>query len=216
MAQSGGAMSDIEETGDFVQRAVHGDRAALERLLLDHIGPLTAHIAKRLPPPLQSIVGVDDIVQLTYERVFQCIGQFEVRADATFLSWLRAIAENHLRDAVRAETKKRGGDNVQLRDIPADGQSRKMRLLDVLIGPDHTPSRSMARREGMQAIQLALANLPEEYCRAIHLRYFDGYSLEETAVLMGRTTGAVRGLVDRARRQIRESLGRASRYLSEK
>jgi RNA polymerase sigma-70 factor (ECF subfamily) len=67
----------------------------------------------------------------------------------------------------------------------------------------------------MQAIRTAMNELPEEYRRAIELRYFDGYSVEETAVLMGRTTGAVRGLVDRARKQLRESLGRASHYLSE-
>ena len=70
--------------------------------------------------------------------------------------------------------------------------------------------------KGCKRFARALAELPEEYRRAIELRYFDGYSLEETAILMGRTTGAVRGLVDRARRQIRESLGRASHYLSEK
>jgi RNA polymerase sigma-70 factor (ECF subfamily) len=101
-------------------------------------------------------------------------------------------------------------------EAPADEQSHEVQLLDILVGPDHTPSRSAARREGMQAIRTAIAELPEEYRRAIELRYFDGYSLEETAILMDRTTGAVRGLVDRARRQIRELLGRASHFLSEK
>jgi RNA polymerase sigma-70 factor, ECF subfamily len=210
-------MAHVEEPDDLIRRAVHGDRAALERLLLDHFGPLSAHLAKRMPPSLQSSVGVDDIVQLTYKRVFQSIGQYQVRGDATFLSWLLAIAENQLRDAVRAHNrKKRGGDRVQLRDTPDDELSRGIQLLDGLVGSEHTPSRSVARREGVQAIQSALAKLSEEYRRAIQLRYFDGYSLEETAILMGRTTGAVRGLLDRARKQVRESLGRASKYLSEK
>jgi RNA polymerase sigma-70 factor (ECF subfamily) len=170
-----------------------------------------------MPASLQTVVGVDDLVQSTFTNVFQSIGNYEMRKDASFLSWLLAIADNQLRDAVRAhKRKKRGGDRVRVENIPAEEQSRDAQLLDVLIGPDHTPSRSAARREGMRAIRAALNELPEEYRRAIELRYFDGYSLEETAVLMGRTTGAVRGLVDRARRQIRESLGRASHYLSEK
>jgi RNA polymerase sigma-70 factor (ECF subfamily) len=210
-------MTPLDDTAELIPRAVRGERAALERLLLDHFAPLTAHVARRMPASLQSVVGVEDIVQSTFTNVFQSIEQYELRNDATFLSWLLAIAENQLRDAVRAhKRKKRGGDRIRVQDVPAEEQSSEVQLLDILIGPDHTPSRSAARREGMQAIRTALAGLPEEYRRAIELRYFDGYSLEETAILMDRTTGAVRGLVDRARRQIRESLGRASHYLSEK
>jgi RNA polymerase sigma-70 factor, ECF subfamily len=210
-------MTAIDDTAELIQRAVRGERVALERLLLDHFAPLTAHVTRRMPASLQSVVGVEDIVQSTFTNVFQSVGQYEVRDDASFLSWLLAIAENQLRDAVRAQKrKKRGGDRVRVHELPTEEQSREVQLLDILVGPDHTPSRSAARREGMQAIHTALTGLPEEYRRAIELRYFDGYSLEETAILMDRTTGAVRGLVDRARRQIRESLGRASHYLSEK
>jgi RNA polymerase sigma-70 factor (ECF subfamily) len=210
-------MIPVDDTAELIRRAVRGERAALERLLLDHFAPLTAHVARRMPPSLQSVVGVEDIVQSTLTNVFQSMKQFEARDDASFLSWLLTIAENELRDAVRAQKrKKRGGDRIRVEDVPTEEQSREVQLVDVLVGPDHTPSRSAARREGMHAIRTALAGLPEEYRRAIELRYFDGYSLEEAAILMGRTTGAVRGLVDRARRELRESLGRASHYLSEK
>ena len=88
-------------------------------------------------------------------------------------------------------------------------------ILDALAGRTHTASQSVARRELVHAVRAAVAGLPEEYREAIELRYFDGYSLDETAVLMGRTAGAVRGLVDRAKKQIRDSLGRASRFLSD-
>jgi len=210
-------MCTAEETGSLIRRAAGGDRAALERLLLDHYGPLAAKIGRRLPPSLQSVVDVDDVVQQTYAKVFQRLGQFELREDATFLSWLLAIAENQLRDAVRAQQrKKRGGGQAQVRCSSANEQSRDADLLEILIGPAHTASRSMARREGIEAIRVALAGLPEDYRRAIELRYYEGYTIEEAAALMGRTTGAIRGLIDRARKQLRESLGRASRYLSEK
>jgi RNA polymerase sigma-70 factor, ECF subfamily len=210
-------MTPVDECAELIERSVRGERAALERLLLDLYAPLAAYVARRMPASLQSVVGVEDIVQLTFTNVFQSIGQYEVREDASFLSWMITIADNQLRDAVRAhKRKKRGGDRIRVENVPAEEQSREVQLLDVLIGPDHTPSRSAARREGMRAIHAALGELPEQHRRAIELRYFDGYSLEETAVVMGRTTGAVRGLVDRARRQIREALGRASHYLSEK
>jgi RNA polymerase sigma-70 factor, ECF subfamily len=208
-------MSDAAQTCETIRRATAGNRAALERLLLDHYEPLVAKIAHRLPSSLQSIVAVDDIVQQTYSKVFRCVADFEPRSDGSFLSWLLAIAENCLRDAIRSERrKKRGGDHTQLRAAGDEQQSRDLLLVEVLAGPNHTPSQSVARREGIQALRTALASLPEEHRQAIQLRYFSGYSVEETAVLMGRTTGAVRGLIDRARKQIRDSLGRASRYLS--
>jgi RNA polymerase sigma-70 factor (ECF subfamily) len=209
-------MAPQDDMAELIRRAVRGERAALERLLLDHFAPLTAHLARRMPPSLQSVVGVEDNVQSTFTNVFQSIGRFEARDDASFLTWLLAIADNQLRDAVRFQKrKKRGGDRARVEDVPTEEQSCEVQLVDILVGPDHTPSRSAARREGIHAIRTAMAGLPEEYRRAIELRYFDGYSLEEAAILLGRTTGAVRGLIDRARRQLRESLGRASHYLSE-
>ena len=60
----------------------------------------------------------------------------------------------------------------------------------------------------------ALAELPSDYRLIVQLRYFDGLSLEETADVVGKTTGAVRGVLDRAKQKIRESLQSASRYLS--
>jgi RNA polymerase sigma-70 factor (ECF subfamily) len=210
-------MVPLDDTTELIKRAASGERAALERLLLDHFTTLSAHITKRIPPSLQSIVGVDDLVQSTFTNVFQSIEKYEVRKDATFLSWLLAIADNQLRDTIRAHRcQKRGGDRTRVHNVSAEEQSSEVQLLDILVGPDHTPSGSAARREGMQAIRTAMNELTEEYRRAIELRYFDGYSVEETAVLMGRTTGAIRGLVDRARKQLRETLGRASHYLSEK
>jgi RNA polymerase sigma-70 factor (ECF subfamily) len=208
-------MCNAAEIHDMVRRAAAGDRAALERLLLDHYEPLVAKINHRLPSSLQNFLAADDIVQQTYAKVFRCVAEYEPRGECSFLSWLLAIAENCLRDAIRSERrKKRGGDHTQLRAAGDEQQSRDLQLVELLAGPNHTPSRSVARHEGIQALRTALAGLPDEHRQAIHLRYFSGYSIEETAVLMGRTTGAVRGLIDRARKQLRDSLGRASRYLS--
>ncbi len=208
-------MTNAAETRALVGRAVDGDRAALERLMLDHYAVLSRHIAERLPPSIQSVTGTDDIVQQTYTQVFATIARYEQREGATFLSWLMAIAENRLRDAIRAhKRKKRGGGRTRVQTVGNEEGSGAVNLLDALAGSGSTPSHSVARREGIRAIRIAVAGLPDEYQRAVQLRYFDGYTLEETAALMGRTTGAVRGLLDRAKKRIRDALERASKYLS--
>ena len=56
--------------------------------------------------------------------------------------------------------------------------------------------------------------LPDEQRLAICLHVLEGRSLEETAAIIGRTPGAVRALIYRAKQQLREGLGRASAWLS--
>ncbi len=89
-------------------------------------------------------------------------------------------------------------------------------LDEMLSARDRTPSQSIARREAVGAVQVAIAGLPDDYQQAIRLRYFEGKSLAETAAGMDRTPGAVRGLLDRAKEKMLAALGRASLYLSQK
>ncbi len=210
-------MSDTERQRELIENAVAGDRAALERLMIDHYTPLAQWI-RRIPwgRPTE-MVDVDDVVQQTFTQVFQYIDRYQQREGITFFAWLTTIAENQMRDAIRAQRrKKRGGDRRRLHRKAGSDCDWAGDLIDVVTGNEHTPSKSLGRREAIQAIQIAIAGLNEEYRRAVQLRYFEGRSLEETANLMGRTTGAVRGLLDRSKKKIRAAMGRASLYLSKK
>ena len=89
-------------------------------------------------------------------------------------------------------------------------------LVELLSGSIHTPSQSVAVREATQALQVALAGLPDDQRDAIRMRFLDGLSLEETATRMQRTTNAVRGLVHRAKQALRDAMGRSSRWFSTK
>ena len=70
--------------------------------------------------------------------------------------------------------------------------------------------------EAIQAIQVAIASLPDDYREAIHLKYMEGRSLEEVATQMNRSPGAVRGLIDRAKQKMRAAMGRSSRWFSKR
>ena len=64
----------------------------------------------------------------------------------------------------------------------------------------------------MGAIQNAIAELPDEYRRAVQLMLLECKSLEETAQIMNRGPRAVQGLIDRAKKKMRAVLGRLSMY----
>ena len=199
---------------ELIAQAVAGDRAALERLLLDCYQPLVDRMEPKMPAALRGVVAAEDIVQQTFAQVFRDIESFEVRDDATILSWMTSIAENRLRDTIRKHgRKKRGGEHRRVNTRPTESEPTK-ELIEMIAGRGHTPSKSLARREAIQAINVALAGLPEDHRQAVQLRYFEYRSLEETAEIMNRTTGAVRGLLDRAKKKLRDALERASLYLS--
>ena len=198
----------------LITQAIAGDRAALERLLLDCYQPLLDRLEPKMPATLRGVLGAEDIVQQTFAQVFRDIAKYEPRDDVSILAWMTSIGENRLRDAIRGQQrKKRGGDHRRVNTREQGGEPSKD-LIEMLAGRGHTPSKSLARREAIQAINVALAGLPDDHREAIQLRYFEYHSLEETAEIMGRTTGAVRGLLDRAKKKMREALERASLYLS--
>lgn len=75
-----------------------------------------------------------------------------------------------------------------------------------------TASCLAARDEGVQALTVAIAGLPDDYRVAVQLRHLEGRSVEEVAKELGRTPDAVRGILQRAKEKLQQAIGRASLY----
>ncbi len=208
----------VPDTEDeLIARATSGDRMALEQLLLDHYARLRDHVAPKIPASQQSVVDVDDIIQQTFLQAFRDIGRFAPRAEGSFTSWLMTIAENRLLDALRAQKRlKRGGQHRQARRADGDRVSSLSDLVELLSDRGDTPSQVVAGREAARAIRVGLAGLPDDQREAVSLRYLDGRSVQQVADDMDRSPDAVRGLVHRAKRALRDTLGRSSRWFSKK
>ena len=198
---------------EWLARAVAGDRLALGRLLLPCYESLATHIARQLPPALQGVVEVDDLVQQTFAVAIRKISKFQQRADASLLSWLKKIADNQVRDTADAvqRLKRAGQRRRPVRPVVESGSS-VMDLVDLLSDHGDTPSRSMSREEAARAVRVGVATLAEEQQRAICLHYIDGRTVDSTAAAMRRSPGAVRGLLQRARHSLRATLGASSRW----
>ena len=70
----------------------------------------------------------------------------------------------------------------------------------------------MAGHEAVSAVREAMEQLPQDYHQALQLRVLQGVSLEDTALIMNRSPRAIQGLVDRAKKKMRATLGRLSIY----
>lgn len=205
---------DDERTLAEIQRAVAGDAVALKLLLTESYPRVCERIARKIPTDLRRVVDAEDIVQEAEIEIFRCIETFQVRGPNSFYRWFATISTSRLRDAARRErAAKRGGlrtANPNRKRI----EDSTISLMDMLAGPDHTPSRSMARGEAIEAVETALARIPEHYRRAIRLVHIEGRPVAEAAAQMGRTDRAIHGLCRRGLEQLHEQLRSASRFFS--
>jgi len=215
--QVGVAMADSSSQQDLIARAVRGDRTALGLVLLDQYGRLSRHVAPKLAGRLAGRVGVDDIVQETFRQAIRAIESCQARTGRSFSAWLNTIADRCLLDALKKlNRKKRGGDRVEARAPAADPFGSMANLVEMLSDGRRSPSQSAARREAVAAMQAGIAALPDDQRQAVRLHHLSGKSVVETATMMDRTPGAVRGLLRRANEALREALVRATLWLSTK
>jgi RNA polymerase sigma-70 factor (ECF subfamily) len=213
--ESMGGLDNAEGELELIRRAVAGETGALKLLLLEAHSRLCSFVGRRIPADLRATLDAEDVVQEAYAQVFRRIGQFQPHGATSFRRWLSTIALRKLRNAVaRQRAAKRGGG---VRVAAVDVRTREescVALLDLLAAPGPTPSRCVARQEAVQAVETALAHLPEHYRQALWLTHFEGWPAARAAAEMGRTERALHGLCRRALKLLRDRLGSRSDFLS--
>ena len=194
----------------LVSRAVAGDEGALTALLHDHGAQVRCVLERSYRRWLAGQIDLDDVMQITYLEAFLRIGNFVPGAADGFRRWLQRIGENNVRDAIRrfdARARRPGGA-----PSPACGDYC-CTLLELVAGSG-TPSRAAGRDEVRRLLESAMGQLPEDYERVLRLHDLEGRSGPEVARLIGRSHGAVKMLLARARDRLTELLGSGSNFLS--
>lgn len=195
----------------LLRRAVQGDAVALSALLREH-GP-TVERTLRIDRPWRAHLDPADVMQVTYIEAFRHIREFDPDRADRFEAWLRQMAENNLRDAIRGLTRaKRGGANNGRAAAPdPDGNADIAALLAATFS---TPSRAVQRDERGDRLSKALDRLPPDYARVVRLMDLEGRPVGDVAAELGRSTGAVHMLRARAYDRLRGLLGPASAFLT--
>ncbi len=196
------------ETGEAVQeRASAGDAEALHQLL-DQYGP-RVRSELRVARRWQSAVDVDDVMQVTYLEAFLAIRLFQPAGPDSFLKWLRRMAENNLRDAVRELERDKRPPRERQVTLPA-GEDSYVALLELCGAATTTPSREAARHEARDLLEAALRRLPPDYEQVIRLYSLEGRPASDVASAMNRSVGAIHLLRLRAFERLRSVLGSGS------
>ena len=199
---------------DALRQAVSGDARALTELLEEHIPAVRRRIEGRIPPPFQSVLTPDDVIQQTSTDAFLGIESFVERAEGSFQAWLLTIAENNLASALRMlNAAKRG---MHRRRVSVRNRDNSLIALGEQLGAtSSTPSRHVARAETRRAMISALDQLSPNYRLIVQMCDLEAQSAKEVAQALGRSEGAVYMMRDRAHRRLRQILGGESKYFSQ-
>jgi len=124
----------------------------------------------------------EDITQETFIKRFQSDISFP--DDKTEKAWLIRVAANKCRDMFRSARYRYFYNSVPLDEAKLVYE---------------TPEES--------AVYHAVMELPPKYRIVIHLYYYEGYTVTETAKIIGKSETAVQTQLYRARKLLKKSLG---------
>ena len=155
---------------DELNKAKDGDLKSIEKICLATWEPLYHFIYFKV----QNREEAEDITQETYVKTLTYLQEHKAPVE-NFLGFIKTVALNVLRD--RWRQKKRRGIPVNFEEINPEEMASQ----------DH-------QKAVTQRLQLedALAKLSQDQRDVLELRINKGYSVAETAKLVGKTEAAVR------------------------
>lgn len=182
------AADPSESNSDAVRRARQGDAAALDGLISRHHDRLLRMARSRLGGALKAKLRASDLLQSSLLEVVSHFDQFRGGGDAEFIAWAGTIMDRTLTDRARFfGASKR---NKETSKPPSSGAA-------AVPGPSAASHADV--KEELELMQRVLGTLPPDFQQVIALCVDQGLSHKEAAQKLGRTEGATRVLLCRAR-----------------
>jgi len=207
-------MSSDPDLDARVASALEGNVDALMAVLETLAPRIRARIAGKIPPAYQSVLEIDDVMQVTYSEAYTKLRRFRAGDADAFASWIATLAENNLIDALRSlDAAKRPGPRKRV-DKPRVAEDSMAALVDLLGVTSTTPSIVAMRGEAGGILLQSIDKLSPEYAAVIRLYDLDGLSASEVAQRIGKSEGAMYMLRARAHERLKEFLGKESRFFS--
>jgi RNA polymerase sigma-70 factor (ECF subfamily) len=191
---AGKSEEDAEDVR-LMQLVGRGDTAAFEELIERHEALVIGTVARMLG----SNSDVEDVAQQVFIRVWRSAGRYVPRAK--FTTWLLKITRNLVFNELR-RSKRRAHVPIQ-----SEATTEEIPLKDEAAS---TPAASLLESELQQAIEKAMAELPESQRMALVLRRYQEFSYEQIGEILHLSVPAVKSVLFRARTELR---ARLSSYL---
>ena len=177
------------EDAQLVSRCLEGETDAFGQLVKRYQGAVYATAFYYVG----RYGAAEDVAQESFFAAYRSLPR--LKEPKIFGTWLREITCRTSANWLRRHGKK-------LRHETPLPFKRTLSIEDAREGPD----RSAERRETFEQIQDAIDALPERYRLPVVLRYMQELDYAEIAEFTGEGVGEIRGILQRAGRQLRELL----------
>lgn len=168
---------------DLIRLAKKGDTKAFKQLVEQHEQQVRATVLGMLGDTAE----VKEVAQEVFIRFYKAINEF--KGDAALGTYLTRIAINlSLNEIKRRKNKRRWMSSVATEDIPVRADR----------------STNPERYDNQEAIYKMLNLLEPEFRSVIVLRLIDGYSVKETAEILGMPQGTIASRLSRAQMKLKE------------
>jgi RNA polymerase sigma-70 factor (ECF subfamily) len=165
---------------ELLSRHAAGDGEAFGELFRRHRDRLWSVALRTLGDPEEAADALQDAMLSAYRAA----GSF--RGDSAVTTWLHRVVVNACLDRVRRRNSR---PTVPLPEVETES-------------PRQTATDDIANTDLRLALASALATLPEEQRVALVLVDVEGYSVEETARVLGVASGTVKSRCARARAKL--------------
>ena len=173
-------------SGQVIEACQQGDRAAFQ-LLFETYKDKVFSIAVYSSGGDRTVA--DDVTQQIFLKLFTAIRQF--RGDSEFTTWLYRLVVNACLDERRRRKRLLPLPETMAMSNPSDKKPQE---------------KQYARREVSEAVQAAIGELKPKFRLPILLKYIEGLSYDEIAVVMGCSKGTVASRLNRGHSQLAKRL----------
>ena len=187
-------MSNQSSDQKLVERVQKGEKGAFDLLVLKYQHKIVNLIMRYVRDPELA----QDISQEAFIKAYRALPRF--RGDSAFYTWMYRIAVNTAKNHLAAVRRRP-------MDIELDMQDPEQYDLHAKLKETDTPEGVTLSNELQEAVERAIAALPEDLRTAIVLRELEGMSYEEIAQTMECPVGTVRSRIFRARDAIGKKIG---------
>lgn len=188
MTQENKTYTDVSsEVSDahLARQVQAGERAAFAALYWRYLPRVYRYFYVRTG----AVQLAEDLTSQTFMAALESLPRYRERG--TFAAWLFAIASRRYADACRTQAA-----------VPPEVAEDTWDPPD----PAPLPETALVHAERMSNLAQALRTLSPDRAQAVALHFFGGLSHKETARAMGRSRTAVKSLIHRALRDLREKL----------
>jgi RNA polymerase sigma-70 factor (ECF subfamily) len=195
-------MLDLDD--ELMERYRAGDEDAFTLLVRRYQQPLINFIARFI----NDRDSAEDLAQETFIRIFKAAQRYEP-GQAHFKTWMYHIAKNLCKNEIRNRDRR---NRYKVDSVVSSGtdSSGDMEEIDLIANApanlDFQPEVALERKELSNAIQKAIAELPEQYRLPLVLRDLQGLSYDEISEVLKLRSGTTKSRINRARLMLKDKL----------